>query len=129
MASGEADVQATPPRVHRFDRPGFWNKWWSWHAIVVVSSIGAMFLSVAMTPSTGFLELWGLTIPEVCAYRKLFGWECFGCGLTRSFVFMGHGEPSAAWEMNKLGPVMFLLFAVQLPYRTFRIWQGRPPVP
>lgn len=86
-----------------------------------------VLLAVIMTPSTGFLHLGPLRIPELCSWRRLFGVSCPGCGLTRSFVFMGHGAFAAAWEMNKLGPPLFILVASQVPYRIWKMVRTPPP--
>jgi hypothetical protein len=43
----------------------------------------------------------------VCLWRRAFGIECGGCGLTRGFVQLGHGHPLAAIALNPLTPVIF----------------------
>lgn len=98
------------------------------HAITLVLSIGVILLSVIITPSTGYLDLFGVTIPELCSWKILFGVECLGCGMTRSFVFIGHGDPRAAWEMNHLGPVLYAIVLFQIPYRGWLLWR-RPVRP
>ena len=50
----------------------------------------------------------GWQVPELCTLRKVLGIRCPGCGLTRSFVFMGHGEWWTALRMNWLGPPFWL---------------------
>ena len=101
-----------------------WTRWWSGHVVTLGLATLVLVLSVGMTPSTGFLDLGGVTIPELCAWRRLFGIECLGCGMTRSFVFMGHGDVRAAWDMNHIGPILFTVTALQLPYRAVRLWWG-----
>jgi hypothetical protein len=44
--------------------------------------------------------------------RTLFGVRCPGCGLTDSFVAIGHGNIPAAFAANPLGPVLFALLAL-----------------
>jgi hypothetical protein len=61
----------------------------------------------------------GWQVPELCTLRKVLGIRCPGCGLTRSFVFMGHGEWWTALRMNWLGPPFWLIVASQIP---LRIW-------
>jgi hypothetical protein len=46
---------------------------------------------------------------SVCPYRHLTGIECPGCGLTRSFVQLAHGNVGMAVRLNPLGPVLFAL--------------------
>lgn len=111
--------------------------WRMRHGITFAVCVIVMVLSVLMTPSTGFLHLGPLEIPEMCTFRRFLGVECPGCGLTRSFVFMAHLRPVDAFLMNKLGPPLFLLAAAQIPYRLYhlyRVWPGddsgqaEPPV-
>ena len=98
-----------------------WDRWWVSDAFTLGLCTIIVLLAVMMTPSTGFLHLGPLEIPELCTWRRWFGVQCPGCGLTRSFVFMGHGQPLAAFAMNKLGPFLFLVVASQIPYRLWRI--------
>ena len=82
-------------------------------------------LSVVLTPSASSVSFAGFEIPAVCAFRQIFGTDCLGCGLTRSFVFMGHGKIGAAFEAHILGPVGWLLVASQLPWRTYLLIRRR----
>jgi hypothetical protein len=58
-----------------------------------------------------------LSLPPFCMSTRLFGITCPGCGLTRSFVAVAHGEYVLALQMNGLGPVLFFLACLQIPYR------------
>lgn len=89
-------------------------------------------LSVVLTPSDSALQLFGWTVPPLCLFKALFDLECWGCGLTRSFTYMGHGQLDAAWAMHKLGPGLYALVALQMPYRALRLaqrWSAPPPPP
>lgn len=55
--------------------------------------------------------------PAVCLFRNLLGWECFGCGMTRAIAATLHGDPEAAWNLNR-GVV------VALPVLLFALFQG-----
>ncbi len=63
---------------------------------------------------------WKLQLPEMCMSRRISGISCPGCGLTRSFVAMAHGEFYLATEANPMGPVLFVLCWLQIPYRALR---------
>ena len=76
-----------------------------------------------MHPSTEVLTLFGRPVPVMCTWRWLTGWSCPGCGLTRSFVFLAHGQLLAAFQMNPLGPVAFAWVVAQVPWRSWRLWQ------
>jgi len=66
-----------------------------------------------------------LTLPEACAYRKLFGIGCPGCGMTRGFISLTRGRWQQAWDYNPGVYLMFFLVAAQIPYRAIQIGRAR----
>lgn len=68
----------------------------------------------------------GWPAPELCQSRALFGWECPGCGLTRSFVYLAHGDLAASLGVHRVGWLCALCVLLQLPYR---IWALRTLTP
>jgi hypothetical protein len=56
-------------------------------------------------------------LPHTCYSRVLFGVRCPGCGLTRSFVHLAHGQWRAAWQVHRLGWLLAAIVAIQFPYR------------
>ena len=69
------------------------------------------------------------SLPTICWLRRTLGIECPGCGLTRSFVHMAHGNLAAAWHQNPFGVPLFLFAAAQLiwqPWQSWRIRSNRP---
>ncbi len=62
----------------------------------------------------------GWTVPELCTYHRLTGYDCPGCGMTRSFISMAHGQWQRAWHYHPFGSILFLYIAAQIP---FHIWQ------
>jgi hypothetical protein len=73
-----------------------------------------------------FLPDW--PIPVSCPSQAIFGVDCPGCGLTRSFVFLAHGDWQHAWEKHRLGWLLALAVAIQIPYRLAAML-GRNPRP
>ena len=67
----------------------------------------------------------GLSLPEACYFKRLLGFGCPGCGLTRCFICLMHGEFSRAWQFNPGGYLCFAIVAFQFPYRTLQIWRSR----
>jgi hypothetical protein len=57
---------------------------------------------------------------HVCLFKRLTGLPCPGCGLTRAFQAMSHGEFRAVWHLNPfafvLYPATWLLFLGALLY-------------
>jgi len=77
--------------------------------------------SVLMTTDNESVFVWGWELPPLCTWKWLTGMECFGCGLTRSFVFMGHGQLTEAFARHWAGPVFWVLVLSQVPWRLFQI--------
>jgi hypothetical protein len=71
------------------------------------------------------LPILNAPLPELCTFRRLMGMGCPGCGLTRCFISLAHGDVRAAWSYNPAGLVLFALFVVQIPYRGLQLWRIR----
>jgi hypothetical protein len=48
----------------------------------------------------------------LCPFRALTGLLCPGCGMTRAFCALGHGEIRRAIQFNALSPLVYLSFMV-----------------
>lgn len=46
---------------------------------------------------------------DLCWFKALTHHPCPGCGLTHSFLAIGHGEWAEAWSFNPFGYVWYLL--------------------
>jgi hypothetical protein len=42
-----------------------------------------------------------LDLPSICGIRFLFGFECMGCGMTRAFYYILHGQFVQGQEWNQ----------------------------
>ena len=92
------------------------------HRHVIAASLLVMLASFLLTlDSQGRVSVPGTScsLPVFCISRLFMQLECPGCGLTRSFVAFAHGDWQRAWEFHRLGWLLFLLVAGQIPYR----WQ------
>jgi len=56
-------------------------------------------------------------LPPVCFSRTYLGIKCPGCGLTRSFVHLAHGDVYSSLGAHRLGWLVFALTLAQIPYR------------
>ncbi|MGN6545159.1 MAG: DUF2752 domain-containing protein [Aureliella sp.] len=90
-------------------------------AIAAVWLIGSLLcIGLAACMSVGdqrrvyFLN-WSQPIPETCTAYSRFGVDCPGCGLTRTFIHLVHGQFAAAWRLSPVGALVFLFACVQIP--------------
>jgi hypothetical protein len=56
-------------------------------------------------------------LPPLCMSRAWFGVECPACGLTRSMVLFAHGRIAESFALHRLGWLLAILIAFQIPYR------------
>ncbi len=97
------------------------------HIWILLLCVAAIIGAFALAPTSedslvlplGFAGV-KVQLPETCASRRILGVSCPGCGLTRSFVFMAHGEWRRAAKANAMGPILFFLCWLQIPYRVVR---------
>jgi hypothetical protein len=81
---------------------------------LVVSAFGAALIAFLLPPATGgALHLGGWELPGLCIFRGLFGIDCPGCGLTRSWVALAHGDLGASLSYHLLGPALFAFVLLQ----------------
>jgi DNA-directed RNA polymerase subunit RPC12/RpoP len=59
----------------------------------------------------------GIPLPQACMSRTLLGLKCPGCGLTRSIIHLAEGDWQASWREHRLGGLMAVVIALQIPYR------------
>lgn len=60
-------------------------------------------------------------IPETCMTYNRFGIDCPGCGLTRTFIHLTHGQFGDAWRLNPVGWLVFFFAFVQIPFATAQL--------
>jgi hypothetical protein len=69
-----------------------------------------------------------LALPQTCASRSWFGVRCPGCGLTRSIIHLAEGDWWASWHAHRLGGLMAVVIALQIPYRLLALRQPDRPL-
>jgi hypothetical protein len=66
--------------------------------------------------------------PVVCPFRLLTGLPCPGCGLTRAWVYLAHGQWHESFVANPFGLVLLaLVVALVVAVVTARLRRVAPP--
>lgn len=98
------------------------------HVVYLVLAAAVLVLAMTMTrrgEEQVILPLMSEPLPQLCHMKRFTGFDCPGCGLTRSFISLGHGDLAAAWHFNPAGILLFAITALQVPYRTWQLWRIR----
>jgi hypothetical protein len=109
---------AHPVNPQKLDRWG--------HLIFLLFASVIMLLSVLMSTDgkkSVFLPGFSSPFPDTCSSRRLLGIDCPGCGLTRAFICISHGQLEKAWRFNPASFVVYLFIAIQIPWHSFQIWR------
>lgn len=99
----------------------------TFHLAIFALSLVVVVASVLLTPSDSAVSLFGFQVPPLCMWKNLTGLDCPGCGLTRSFTYMGHGEISLAFERHRLGPLLYLAVAGLVPWHGWKLLRSLWP--
>ena len=83
----------------------------------LLALIAAPLLEVYANERVGLRGHPDLLLPPTCMSRTLFGVDCPACGLTRSFVYLAHGDWITSVQCHRLGWLLMLVAAIQVPYR------------
>jgi hypothetical protein len=82
--------------------------------------IALSFLMQAKGSASVFLPGASTALPEMCSSKRMLGLPCPGCGLTRSFISISHGQFARAWNFNPASFVMYLFVLVQIPWNAMQ---------
>lgn len=99
------------------------------HLVILIGSLIVVALAMSMSiqgQEKVALPGMGSSLPELCHMKRVFRVPCPGCGLTRSFISMGHFDLFAAASYNVVGIPLFMLTLVQIPYRAYWLLKRDP---
>ncbi len=99
------------------------------HGLVLAGCMAALLGAFLLKPAEGGLSLFGLCWPFRCWLHDVTGIQCGLCGLSRSFCSLARGDFAGAVHFHRLGPVVFALFCLEVPYRLWAVVSGRGCVP
>lgn len=94
---------------------------WTFDATLLATCALAVSAAFLLVPGAERVAILGWEIPELCGFKNLTGLPCPGCGLTRSWTYLAHGDVTTAFRMNWLGPVLFVAAALQVPVVSVRM--------
>ena len=89
------------------------------HLLVLALCLGLIGAALVLGPAGssdqagGGVTLAGHHLPEVCAFKRVTGLPCPGCGLTRSWVAAVHGDLAASLAFHRLGWLVLLYVVLQ----------------
>lgn len=69
---------------------------------------------------------WLGRLPETCTLHARLGIDCPGCGLTRCFISLAHGDVPTAWTLSPVSLLVFAYTAWQIPLSLAHL-SGRQP--
>lgn len=99
------------------------------HWTMLMVSLAVIALSFALQlNATGRVRASWLpfdSLPPLCGSRALFGINCPGCGLTRSFVALASGDVAESFRLHRIGWLMALAVVLQIPYRLWGLRELR----
>jgi len=84
------------------------------HRLLLALCFGALLIAVILG---GLEALWPAfemgDLPVACAFRRVTGTPCPGCGLTRAWVALGRGAVGESLGFHRLGWVVMFYVALQ----------------
>lgn len=130
ISSSHGDGLPPPPAQRSVRRP------WGAEAVIVLLGLAVPLAgSVLMVRDDGQLACLGRAdqpLPSLCLWQHWTGLRCPLCGLSRSIVYLMHGQWAASLSAHRCGWVVLLALTGPLPWR-WRRWQrarrGEPPAP
>ena len=97
-----------------------------WLSLAVAVFVLAAVLQVLPGGRVALVGLPEYPLPHSCTSRALFGIDCPGCGLTRSVIYLTHGDLLASLSVHRVGWLAATWIAFQIPNRLWAVRRGRP---
>lgn len=90
---------------------------WQMLGIACAVLVLSLVLRVRSDDHAAFVFVPDWPIPSSCPSQAIFGVDCPGCGLTRSFIYLAHGDWQRAFSKHRVGWLLALAVMLQIPYR------------
>lgn len=99
------------------------------HWVILGMSSAVLLLSLVLSvreQTQVLLPVLGQPLPELCMVKRMAaGLNCPGCGMTRCFISLAHGDFARAWSYNPAGLWFFAIVLFQIPFRGIQLWRIR----
>ncbi|MGU3293673.1 DUF2752 domain-containing protein [Williamsia sp. M5A3_1d] len=79
-------------------------------SVLITAAVGAGAIAAAITLPRSMSS----SGPVLCPFRMVTGLPCPGCGLTRSWIALGHGDVGTAFSYNAFGPISMAFVAAMV---------------
>lgn len=102
------------------------------HRTLLLLCLAVVALSIVLSVhdrSRVVVPVLGAPLPELCMLKRYANMGCPGCGMTRCFISLGHGDLAGAWSYNPAGLWFFAIVLFQIPYRAVQLWRIRRGLP
>lgn len=86
-------------------------------AISLLMIVTPFFLSCS-TETEARVFVGSRPLPGICI-AKMLGASCPGCGMTRSFVYLTHGEVRESLKLHRIGALLYLYLVIQVGLRWY----------
>ncbi len=119
-------IHDSPPPRSASRIPATRRRHWE---VLVLSTLVILASAILDNRADGRVAPIGLSrwpLPPLCWSKELLGVSCPGCGLTRSFVHIAHGRFATAFLTHRLGPLLFAIVLLQIPYRAAALRHTSP---
>jgi len=93
----------------------------AYHLILLLACAWVLAASFILHPNEGGLSFFGWHWPFYCWLHETSGIRCALCGMSRSFCSLAHGDIGASFAFHRLGPFLFAVFCLEIPYRLYAL--------
>lgn len=118
-AAAPSQPAAVDPQASRHSQCLFHSIW----LVLPALAIGLSLVLTIRDAREVLVPVINQPLPELCSFRRMTGLDCAGCGLTRSFISIGHGRLADAWQYHPAGLLLYAIAAFQVPWRGVQLWR------
>lgn len=91
---------------------------WFYLIVILIFLILPFFISYT-SDRAGPPKIFSMELPSACLSHEIFNSPCPGCGLTRSFILITHGQIRKSCKLHRLGLLVYLFFILLAGYRIY----------